>query len=69
MIYPEYDSSRVTSYVRRITFREFWEFYPRSWVLMYRVTPGDAPECMVQVFSGFCMVCLNEGSFLDAESR
>ena len=38
-------------------------------VLVYRATPGDAPECMVQVFQRFCMVCLNEGSFLDAESR
>ena len=29
-----------------------------SWVMVYRATPGDVPECKVQVFSGFRIVCL-----------
>ena len=26
--------------------------------MVYRATPGDVPECKVQVFSGFRIVCL-----------
>ena len=29
-----------------------------SWVMVYRGIPGNVPECKVQVFPGFCVVCL-----------
>ena len=34
--------------------RDPWEF----WEFVHRVIPGNAPECEVQVFPGFCIVCL-----------
>ena len=50
MTHPEDDSSGVTRCFRRDPW-EFWEF-------VYQVIPGNVPECEVQVFPGFCIVCL-----------
>ena len=39
--------------------RDPWEF----WEFVHRVIPGNVPECEVQVFPGFCIVCLKSVEF------